>query len=203
MIATLEGRLVYKSPDEAVIDVNGVGYQLFLSLETFSRLPEPGEKVVLQTYTHVREDALQLYGFFSQQEKKLFQLLIGVAKIGPRLARNILSGLSVEELKQAISTADVVTISAIPGVGRKTAERMVVELQDKIGALPVSGQSISRPGFSSQSTQEVDAISALVNLGYKQAAAQRAVKKILAEKEAAALSLQELVKDALRRLGMA
>lgn len=197
MIAHIKGILINKSPDWVVIDVNGVGYKLIVSLGTFSHLPEVGENILLHTYTYVREDALQLYGFFDLEEKKIFQLLIGVSKIGPRLARNILSGLPAKELAQAISAGNVAAISAVPGVGRKTAERMIIELQDKVGA--VSGEVSDTFKPSVKSAQEIDAVSALLNLGYKQQAAQKIVKQVLAEQEE--ISLDKLIKEALRRLG--
>ena len=197
MIAQLEGRLVCKSPDEVVIEVNGVGYGLCVSLTTFYRLPEVGERVLLQVYTHVREDALLLYGFLDREEKNVFKLLLGVSKIGPRLARNILSGLSAAELAQAISAGDVGKISAIPGVGRKTVERMVIELRDKVGAVDPTDLG-AYPEPSSQYAQESDAVSALVNLGYKKAAAQRVVKRVLAQQED--LPLEGLIKEVLQQL---
>ncbi len=196
MIAQLEGRLVCKSPDEVVVDVNGVGYGLCVSLTTFYRLPEVGERVLLQVYTHVREDALLLYGFLDREEKRVFKLLLGVSKIGPRLARNILSGLSAKELAQAISTEDVAKISAIPGVGRKTVERMVIELRDKVGAISPEDLPLSKPSL--EYAQEADAVSALVNLGYKKMAAQKMVKKVLAEQED--LPLEGLIKEVLQQL---
>lgn len=193
MIAQIEGNLIRKSPDEVVIDVSGVGFSLIVSLPTFYKLPEDG-RVLLHTYTHVREDALQLYGFWDQEEKKVFKLLIGVTKIGPKLARNILSGLSAKSLERAIGGNDLGAISAIPGVGRKTAERIVIELRDKVGAADqATGAKPSASSF------ENDAVSALINLGYKQADSQKIVKKILAENNG--LTLEELIKDALRKLG--
>src|SRR5512139_2168186 len=124
MIAQLAGALAQKSPDHLIIDVQGVGYQVFVSLNAFYRLPEPGDRVSLLIHTHVREDALQLYGFLDREEKDLFQLLLGISGIGPRLAINILSGTPARELKEALEAGDLVRLTAIPGVGKKTAERL-------------------------------------------------------------------------------
>ncbi len=194
MIARLQGTIAHKSPDELVIDVNGVGYGLCVSLTTFYQLPEAGEKVLLYIYTHVREDVLQLYGFLGPEEKRVFKLLLGVSKVGPRLARNILSGLSARELARAIGEGDVAAICAIPGVGRKTGERMIIELRDKIG--PPEAAASKR---HVQPDNETDAVSALLNLGYKQVSAQKIVKKILAEQFD--LPLDKLIKEALKGLG--
>src|SRR5438445_8623619 len=132
MIAQLAGALAYKSPEHLVVDVQGVGYQVYVSLNAFYRLPEPGDPVCLLIHTHVRDDALQLYGFLEREEKDLFLLLTSVSGIGPRLALNILSGTPSHELEDALEAGDLVRLVAIPGVGKKTAERLVVELRDKI-----------------------------------------------------------------------
>ena len=200
MIARIEGRLLRKAPDEVVVDVSGVGYGLCVSLSTFYRLPEEGERVALHVYTHVREDALQLYGFLEEEERRIFKLLIGVSKIGPRLARNILSGLSARELREAVAAADVARISSIPGVGRKTVERMVIELQDKIGSA-ASDIPVAAPSLQKLPPQSEDALLALEHLGYRKSAAQKAIRKIAAEKEN--LSLEELIKEALKLLSSA
>src|SRR5207245_6346191 len=134
MIARLTGVLEEKTPDYLVVNVNGVGYQVFVSLQTFYRLPALHERVTLHVYTHLREDALQLYGFLEEKEKVSFLLLKGVSGIGPRLALNILSGLPVDELENALRASDVTRLVAVPGVGQKTAERPVVELRAKDGA---------------------------------------------------------------------
>ncbi|MBI5788233.1 MAG: Holliday junction branch migration protein RuvA [Candidatus Schekmanbacteria bacterium] len=195
MIAQLSGLIVSKTPEGAVIDVNGVGYYLSVPLTTFYNLPEPGERVLLQTYTYVREDALKLYGFISLEDKQVFQLLIKVSKVGPRLACNVLSKLSAAEIKQAIQSGNIAAISAVPGIGRKTAERLIMELQDKIGTLPTAGQTQIKPTTG----YEEDAIAALVSLGYKQTDAQKIIRKISAEK--GDLPLQGLIKEALKKLG--
>src|SRR5215471_1022482 len=135
MISRLSGALEEKTPELLIVDVHGVGYQVFVSLQTFYRLPALHEKVSLHIYTNLREDALQLYGFMDEKEKDAFLLLKGVTGIGPRLALNILSGIPVAELESALRTSDVTRLVAVPGVGRKTAERLVVELREKVGAV--------------------------------------------------------------------
>ncbi len=194
MIAQLAGALAYKSPEHLVVDVQGVGYQVFVSLNSFYRLPEPGDRVHLLIHTHVREDALQLYGFFDREEKDLFLLLTGVSGIGPRLAMNILSGTPTQELEDAIETGDLVRLVAIPGIGKKTAERLVVELRDKIKA--VKGARASDGGRRATGL-EAEAVSALVNLGYRRTEAEHAVKAACA---AGAASLEAVIRGALTRV---
>lgn len=179
MIARLTGRLINKQPNSIILDVNGVGYELMVPLSTFYELGEAGSVVSLNVHTHVREDALQLFGFATELEKRLFQLLIGVSGIGPKLAITILSGLGTEDLIQAIRLGDLARLSGIPGIGRKTAERMVVELKDKVSTLsgeqhgPPAGVALSGVGMRD------DCISALVNLGYVKSAAEKAVGSVV------------------------
>jgi len=198
MIAHIRGRLTYKSPEYIVVDVAGVGYRIFIPLSTYYRLPAQGEVVELQTYTHVREEALQLYGFLTTEEKDLFEQLLRVSKVGPRLARNIISGLPITELRQAIIEKDILAISSIPGVGRKMAERLVMELRDRLMQAAKAKEPAPALGIPAAQTLN-DAVSALVNLGYKQEVARRVVKKSwqeLGEDE----SLEELIKYSLRNL---
>jgi Holliday junction DNA helicase RuvA len=194
MIAQLAGSLVFKSPEHLIVDVHGVGYQVFVSLNSFYRLPEPGHPVQLAIHTHVREDALQLYGFADRAEKELFLLLVGVSGIGPRLALNILSGTPAAELQQALEAGDLVRLVAIPGVGKKTAERLVVELRDKIKMMrgAVGGDDGRVTGGL-----EAEAVSALINLGYRQSEAERAVK---AARSAGAGDLETVIRTALKRV---
>ena len=192
MIARLTGVLEEKNPDQLIINVNGVGYQVFVSLQTFYRLPAVQESVSLQIYTHLREDALLLYGFLEEKEKASFSLLRGVTGIGPRLALNILSGIPVDELENALRASDVTRLTAVPGVGKKTAERLVVELREKVGALD-GGQSIA----SGQPSISTEATSALVNLGYRQAEAEKAVRVAL---QRGASSIADLIRESLRSL---
>lgn len=192
MIARLTGALEEKTPEQLIINVNGVGYQVFVSLQTFYRLPALHEAVSLQIHTHLREDALLLYGFLEEKEKESFLLLKGVSGIGPRLALNILSGIPVDELENALRSSDVTRLVAVPGVGKKTAERLVVELREKVGAL-TSEQGV--PG--EQTSVSAEAISALVNLGYRHAEAEKAVRAAL---QRGASSIADLIRESLRSL---
>jgi Holliday junction DNA helicase RuvA len=194
MIAQLTGTLAHKSADHLVIDVHGVGYLVHVSLNSFYRLPSAGAPVTLLVHTHVREDTLQLYGFVDRAEKELFLLLLSISGIGPRLALNILSGSSVEELQTALGAGDVVRLVAIPGVGKKTAERLVVELRDKaklVKSAASADNGRAAPGL------ETEAVSALLNLGYRQAEAERAVK---AARAGGAGDLEAVIRTALRRV---
>lgn len=194
MIAQLAGALAYKSPELLIVDVHGVGYQVFVSLNAFYRLPEPGDPVRLLIHTHVREDALLLYGFLDRGEKDLFQLLLGVSGIGPRLALNILSGTPTQELEEALEAGDLGRLVAIPGVGKKTAERLVVELRDKVKL--VKGARGADDGRRATGI-EAEAVSALVNLGYRRGEAERAVKVACA---AGATELEAVIRTALKRV---
>lgn len=197
MIALLRGTLAYKSIDHVIIDVSGVGYRLFIPLSTFYSLPETGE-ISLYTHTHVREDALLLYGFLTLEEKELFVTLIGISGIGPKLAVNILSHSPVAELKNAIATSDVKRLSGLPGIGKKTAERLVLELKDKIE--PVAAATGSQPSSTGPlSAKDLinDVISALVNLGYK----ENQARKVLENMELAPdVPMEEALKGALKVL---
>jgi Holliday junction DNA helicase RuvA len=195
MISQLAGALAHKSPEHLVVDVHGVGYQVFVSLNSFYRLPEPGAQVRLFIHTHVREDALQLYGFIDREEKELFLLLTSVSGIGPRLALNILSGTPTNELLEALEAGDLVRLVAIPGVGKKTAERLVLELRDKTKL--VKGTRSADDGRRATGL-EAEAVSALVNLGYRQNEAERAVKAACA---AGATDIESVIRTALKRVG--
>ena len=192
MIGKLSGTLTDKAPTEITLDVVGVGYQIFIPLSVFYRLPEIGARVSLYTHTHVREDALQLFGFLGPEEKQVFLLLIGVSGIGPKLAVNILSGIPAEDLARALKESDQPRLLSIPGVGKKLAERMIVELRDKFLSLPAA-EMAQRDG--TQLTR--DAVSALVNLGYRRADAEKSVREIARNGEG---GLGEVLKEALRRL---
>ena len=195
VIAQISGTLAQKIPGEIVVDVGGVGYQVLIPLNVFYQLPEIGAAISLQIYTHVREDALQLFGFNDPAEKQVFLLLISVSGIGPKLAVNILSGIPAEELARALKEGDQVRLIAIPGVGRKLAERMIVELKDKFAALSPAGVESAKPVMGSQVMQ--DAVSALVNLGYKRPEAEKTVREVLKNGDR---SLENVLKDTLRRL---
>lgn len=175
MIASLSGRLIHKSPETVILDVAGVGYEALIPLSTFYRLPEQGETISLKVHTNLREDAIQLFGFLTQAEKDAFVLLISVSGVGPRLARNILSGISVEDLVSAIASSDKGRLSLIPGIGGKSAERLIVELKDKVKKL--SAPSEKTPEEAPKDALSADVVSALENLGYKNAVSVEAVKK--------------------------
>jgi len=175
MIAVLRGVLLEKHPNQAVVDAGGVGYDLHIPITTYTHLPDAGAEVRLRVYTHVREDTLALYGFASQDEKNLFEKLIGVSGIGPSLAIKILSGLAAVELIEAIRKGEVERLVRIPGVGKKTAERMVLELRDKLPAAVSEGSAA--PAAPSLSEVEQDVLSALMNLGCTRPAAEQAVRK--------------------------
>jgi Holliday junction DNA helicase RuvA len=195
VIAQISGTLAQKVPGEIIVDVGGVGYQVLIPLNVFYQLPEIGAPVSLQIHTHVREDALQLFGFSDRAEKQLFLLLISVSGIGPKLAVNILSGIPTEELARALREGDQVRLVATPGVGRKLAERMIVELKDKLATLSTAGVESAKPEIGSQVM--LDAVSALVNLGYKRPEAEKTVREVLKNGDR---SLENVLKDTLRRL---
>jgi holliday junction DNA helicase RuvA len=171
MIAHLRGTLLSKHPNQAIVETHGVGYDVAISVPTFTELPPKGAEVALHIHTHVREDALSLYGFLRLSEKHLFEKLLTVSGIGPKLAITILSGMPADEMVGAIRGGDVARLTRIPGIGRKTAERMVLELRDKLPAPAGMPETSSPPA----SPVEEDVISALVNLGYQRAAADKAL----------------------------
>jgi Holliday junction DNA helicase RuvA len=197
MIALLCGRLAYKSIDHVIIDVGGVGYRLLVPLSTFYALPDAGE-VRLHVHTHVREDAIHLYGFLAAEEKEMFGLLIAVSGVGPKLAVNILSHIPAGDLRSALAAGDLKRLAAVPGIGKKTAERLVLELRDKVargGALP---STPAAAGAAPSATTAVDdALSALVNLGYKEAQARKILEAMEIRPGA---PLEEVLKGALKIL---
>jgi holliday junction DNA helicase RuvA len=193
VIGRLTGRLAAKAPDQVLLDVAGVGYLVRIPLSTFYELPEQESPTSLWIHTHVREDALALYGFLTERERSLFLLLLGVTGIGPRVALTVLSGIPPSELVDALRRQDVRRLVAIPGVGKKTAERMVLELAEKAGSLP--GEA---PGKPPAVIAADDVISALVNLGYRKTEAERAVDAIA--RAGAPKDFGAFLKEALRRL---
>ena len=199
MIAHIQGRLHFKSPENLIIDVDGIGYQVHVPLTTFYELPDIGNTVALHIHTHVREDALQLYGFQAQEEKALFIRLMGVAGIGPRLAVNILSGISPAELAESLLQGDLARLISIPGVGRKTAERIMVEMRDKLPALAADRDIALSVKYAADEAVMNDAVSALVNLGYKKGVAQRAIDGARQRLEGE-VNLESLLKESLRAL---
>ena len=196
MIAQISGTLAHKLPGEVIVDVGGVGYQVFIPLNVFYGLPEVGGSVHLYIYTHLREDALQLFGFRAVEEKQVFLSLNSVSGIGPKLAVNILSGIPAEELVEAVKQGNQLRLVSIPGVGKKLAERLIVELRDKFAALQPSTPVTAAQNDEAQLIQ--DAVSALVNLGYKKVEVEKNVREMI---ENGKRTLEELIKEVLRRMG--
>jgi Holliday junction DNA helicase RuvA len=194
MIAHLRGTLLVKRPNQAIVETHGVGYDVAISIPTFSELPPAGAEVALHIYTHVREDALNLYGFLRPAEKNLFEKLLTVSGIGPKLAITILSGMPVDEMTGAIRSGDIAKLTRIPGIGKKTAERMVLELRDKLPPTAGASEMAAAP----VSPVEEDVISALVNLGYQRAAADKAL--LAARSGKSGLSFDNLFRQALSAL---
>jgi Holliday junction DNA helicase RuvA len=192
MIAHIRGHLFYKQPSQAIIEANGVGYDIAISIPTYSSLPSEGAPVALHIYTQVREDALALYGFTERAEKQLFERLITVTGVGPKLALTILSGLSTDRTISAIRAQDHATLTRIPGVGKRLAERLVVELKDKLDALAHPAPATQQAGAAAD-----DVLSALVNLGYNRAAAQKALETAVAKDKSAGDEFDTLFRAAL------
>jgi Holliday junction DNA helicase RuvA len=193
MIGSLRGKLIDKRPSTVLVDVGGVGYQVQIPLSTFAALGALGSETTLLIHTHVREDQFNLFGFFSAREKQCFELLISASGVGPSLALKILSGMGVEELVPAIRKGDLAQLVRIPGVGKKTAERIVVELRDKLAAVvPETGKPVTRTQLES------DVLSALVNLGYDERSVERAIEQARA---ASGTDFEKLLRDSLRILG--
>ncbi len=197
MIALLTGTLAHKSPESIIIDVAGVGYRVQIPFSTYYDLPEAGGNITLNIYTHVKEDAISLYGFRTLTEKAFFQLLIAVSGIGPKLAKDILSNVQVDELAAAIGRGDLARLSSVPGIGRKTAERLVLELKDKVHKLDVA--PVRHEGVSSSAAAgiEEDVASALMNLGYKEAVVKKALTEIPIAADA---TMEDVLKQALKAL---
>ena len=197
MIAHLIGKLIYKSPDHSIVDVKGIGYKIFTPLSTYYVLPKTGESVTLHIHTRVREDELKLFGFLTEEEQTIFEKLITINKVGPKLALGILSGMSPENLLTAIMNNDAARLSSIPGVGKKTAERLTLEMKDKLSDLKFE--------MAHQQDTEVpegpyeDALSALVNLGYKKPQAEKSLKSAY-NKIGKDSSLEDLIKESLNNL---
>ena len=194
MIARLAGTLLEKRGDGAIVDVGGVGYLVHLSLQSMARLPTEGAEVRLRTYTHVREDALQLFGFASEEEERLFHLLIDVSGVGPRLAQTILSGMPASELAEALIAGEIARLTQISGVGKKTAERLVMELKDK---LKTAGLPARAPAAAIPLTASGALVSALLNLGYKPSTAERTAEAVRRSLGPAA-AVEEQLREALR-----
>jgi Holliday junction DNA helicase RuvA len=197
MIAFLRGRVLDKQPNRIVVDVNGVGYQLHVPLSTYYEVGEPGADVTLRVHTHVREDALLLFGFLTALEQQLFERLIAVSGIGPKLAISVLSGIDSRELVVSIQRADVARLTRIPGIGKKTAERIVLELKDRLSdVIAPETDTAGQPASGDQLRDDV--VSALENLGYHRPLAEKAVDAVRARDGAAAF--EDALKGALREL---
>lgn len=193
----IHGKLVQKKATKAVIDVQGLGYILRISLSTSQSLPDEGETVTLKTYLHVREDILQLYGFAGDEEREIFIGLLSISGIGPKLAQTILSGLSPEKIVSAIRANDEKTLFSISGVGKKTAQRLIVELKDKFSKYSLAGKTEEPPGERHFGTLEDEAVMALISLGYSRQRADNAIIKIH-KKGQRILTAEELIKEALQ-----
>jgi len=199
MIASLKGILKSKTPTEVLIDVGGIGYAVSIPVSTSEKLDAVGTEVVLFTHLHVREDVLHLYGFASEEERSLFRLLISVTGIGPRIAQGILSGISTDEFQEHIIAGDTNALSSIPNIGKKTAERLVVELRDRLmksGIVPGSAGARSEEG----SRLRGDALQALMSLGFVRASAEKALRQALNEPGIRFASVEDLIKSALRQM---
>jgi Holliday junction DNA helicase RuvA len=204
MIAHLSGNLLSKQATSVIIDVGGVGYEVTIPLSTFYDLEDTGAKVELRIYTHVREDSLQLFGFKTIRERELFLKIISVTGIGPKLGITLLSGMSADELIGAIRTNDLARLTGIPGIGRKTAERLVIELREKVEALTTAQleeELSARAAASGEPTQDgvrADALSALLNLGYQRTAAEKAIDGAIAE--GGEVTVETVLRRVLRKL---
>jgi Holliday junction DNA helicase RuvA len=194
MIGYLTGNIISKKPTQVLLDVNGVGYVINISINTFEKIPETGKKVSLHTYLAVREDSLTLFGFSSEPEKQMFELLIGVNGIGPKLAQSVLSGIQIEELKDALKTGNLLRLVAVPGIGRKTAERMLLDLREKVDNIATTEEFESSVPFKIKD----DAVAALTTLGYNQKMAERVIRDILLTTPT--IKLEELIRQALSQL---
>jgi Holliday junction DNA helicase RuvA len=204
MIAHLSGTLLSKNPNSVIVDVSGVGYEVNIPVSTFYELEDTGANVKLRIYTHVKEDALQLYGFKTLRERELFINFISVSGIGPRLGIALLSGMSADELIASIKTNNLARLTLIPGVGKKTAERLIVDLREKMTALSNAQveESGARPIAADESTEDSvrsQALSGLMNLGYQRSAAEKAIDAALSE--GGDISVESILKRSLRKLG--
>ncbi len=204
MIAHLSGTLLAKNATSVILDVSGVGYEVTIPLSTFYDLEEAGSSVQLRIYTHVREDALQLYGFKTARERELFARLISVSGVGPKLAITLLSGMSADEMIASIRTNNLARLVLIPGIGRKTAERLVIEMRDKVASLSSPeledelGAQTGVPASMSEDAIRSDALSALLNLGYQRGPAEKAIGAAMSEGEN--MTVESILRSTLRKL---
>ncbi len=198
MFSYFQGTLAAKNPTQIVVDVGGVGYEVFIPLSTYSALPEQGQAVCILTHVHIREDAHQIFGFLTAEERNLFKLLLTVSGIGPKMALTVLSGLEITDLKRAIIHEDLAALTSISGIGRKTAERIVIELREKILFEEKSFEKKSSEKFYEGDALIQDTALVLVSLGYKKQNAQDAIKKAMASSGSKKLSVEELVRASLK-----
>ena len=199
MIALLTGLLAYKAPSHVTLDVHGVGYEVLIPLSTYYSLPNLHESVTLSIHTHVREDAIQLFGFLTAAEKEAFLLLTGISGIGPKLGLSVLSTLSVRDLFAAIQAGDIEKLGTVPGIGKKSAARIALELKDKVARLRPGGESVAAGDGRVDNPLYADALSALVNLGYRTADVKEALKSV-EESGAMAQGLKTVIREALKGL---
>ncbi len=198
MFEYIRGRLINKQPTLAVVDVNGLGYALKISLSTYQKLPEQNSEVELKTYLHVREDMFQFYGFFDDMERELFTGLLGISGIGPKLAQTVLSGMSAEKLIKAILDGDEGALASISGIGKKTAQRLIVELKDKLKSIYLETGGEENQTQRTLGISGEEALMALLSLGYKRSQAERAIKKV--QQADKSLTVEEMIKQALQAI---
>jgi holliday junction DNA helicase RuvA len=199
MIASLTGRLAFKAPTHLILDIHGVGYEVFIPLSTYYGLPNLSESISMSVHTHVREDAIQLFGFLTSQEKDAFVLLTSVSGVGPKLALSVLSALPVSNLVSAIQLGDVEKLTTVPGIGNKSASRLVLELKDKVGKLHPGLAPTSDSPRQGQDAVFDDALSALVNLGYRPQDAKEALKQVK-KSNAESIVLKDMIRESLKEL---
>ena len=199
MIASLTGRLAFKAPTYLILDVQGVGYEVFIPLSTYYGLPNLSDSISLSVHTHVREDAIQLFGFLTSREKEAFVLLTSVSGVGPKLALSVLSALPVSDLVSAIQSGDVEKLTTVPGIGNKSASRLVLELKDTVGKLQPGLSPASDSPRQGQDATFDDALSALVNLGYRPQDAKEALKQVK-QSNSESIMLKDMIRESLKEL---
>jgi holliday junction DNA helicase RuvA len=199
MIEYLKGILINSAPDLAVVEVNDIGYRLLIPISTYEKLPHTGEEVIILAHLYVREDELTLYGFATEEERSLFLMLLGVSRIGPKVALGVLGGMAASSFKSAVVAGDVDLISTIHGIGRKTAERLILELKDKITLLPRIRAEAGRSGLDQADDKVADVMRALLSLGYRPGSAHKAMTRALSEAEPD-WPVERLLKESLKYL---
>lgn len=198
MFEYIKGNLVSKQPTQAIVDINGLGYLLRISLSTYQKLPGENSQVELKTYLHVREDMFQLYGFIDDEERQLFIGLLSISGIGPKLAQTVLSGLSPDNITKAIKNSDENTLSSISGIGKKTAQRLIVELKDKLKSINIDLTDSEEEPIKNLGVSGEEVLMALLSLGYGRAQAERAITKV--QQADQSLTVEEMIKQALQAI---